>query len=36
MAEVEQDPDSVDDTRARVRELIEARYTAPAEPSGIT
>ncbi|WP_329091367.1 HAD family hydrolase [Streptosporangium sp. NBC_01469] len=36
VAEVEQDPDSVDDTRGRVRELIEARYTAPAEPSGIT
>ncbi|MGS2648183.1 HAD-IIB family hydrolase [Streptosporangium sp. G12] len=37
VAEVEQDPgDSVDDARKRVRELIEARYTAPAEPSGIT
>ncbi|GAA4194629.1 HAD-IIB family hydrolase [Streptosporangium oxazolinicum] len=37
VAEVEQDPgDSVDDARGRVRELIEARYTAPAEPSGIT
>ncbi|MFF5113520.1 HAD-IIB family hydrolase [Streptosporangium sp. NPDC000509] len=37
VAEVEQDPgDSVDEARKRVRELIEARYTAPAEPSGIT
>ncbi len=37
VAEVEQDPGgSVDDARKRVRELIEARYTAPAEPSGIT
>ncbi|WP_440086842.1 HAD-IIB family hydrolase [Streptosporangium sp. LJ11] len=37
VAQVEQDPgDSVDDARKRVRELIEARYTAPAEPSGIT
>ncbi|GAA3415781.1 hypothetical protein [Streptosporangium vulgare] len=36
VAEVEQDPgDSVDDARKRVRELIEARYTAPAEPSGM-
>ena len=36
VAEVEQDPgDSADDARKRVRELIEARYTAPAEPSGI-
>ncbi|MGJ6963857.1 HAD-IIB family hydrolase [Streptosporangium sp. G11] len=37
VAEVERNPgDSVDDARGRVRELIEARYTAPAEPSGIT
>ncbi|MEU4405091.1 HAD-IIB family hydrolase [Streptosporangium sp. NPDC023963] len=37
VAEVEQDPgDSAGDARKRVRELIEARYTAPAEPSGIT
>ncbi|WP_436759242.1 HAD-IIB family hydrolase [Streptosporangium sp. V21-05] len=36
VAEVEQDPgDSADDARQRVRELIEARYTAPAEPSGM-
>ncbi|MEU4829303.1 HAD-IIB family hydrolase [Streptosporangium sp. NPDC023615] len=36
VAEVEQNPgDSADETRRRVRELIEARYTAPAEPSGL-
>ncbi|GAA3039219.1 HAD-IIB family hydrolase [Streptosporangium longisporum] len=36
VAEVEQSSgDAADETRRRVRELIEARYTAPAEPSGL-